>query len=60
VSSHDQRADLDRQVARLTEWAAKAGASVVRVESEVGSEMNGARRKLQRPLSDPGVATKKG
>ena len=22
VSSHDQRADLDRQVARLTEWAA--------------------------------------
>ena len=25
VSSHDQRADLDRQVARLSEWAAKAG-----------------------------------
>lgn len=24
VSSHDQRSDLDRQVARLSEWAAKA------------------------------------
>jgi len=27
VSSHDQRADLDRQVARLCEWAAKTGAA---------------------------------
>jgi putative resolvase len=25
VSSHDQRADLDRQVARLTSWAAQSG-----------------------------------
>ena len=25
VSSHDQNADLDRQVARLTAWAADAG-----------------------------------
>jgi len=57
VSSHDQRADLDRQVARLTEWAAKAGASVVRVESEVGSGMNGGRRKVQRLLGDPAVGT---
>jgi putative resolvase len=36
VSSHDQRSDLDRQVARLSEWAAKAGARVVRIEAEVG------------------------
>ena len=28
VSSHDQRADLDRQVARLSEWAAKSGQPV--------------------------------
>jgi len=53
VSSHDQRADLDRQVARLCEWAAKTGLPVARVESEVGSGMNGARAKVRRLLADP-------
>lgn len=48
VSSHDQKDDLDRQVARLTRWAADAGGQVVRVESEVGSGMNGARTKVRR------------
>lgn len=57
VSSHDQRADLDRQVARLCEWAAKSGARVVRVESEVGSGMNGARPKVRRLLADAAVGT---
>ena len=57
VSSHDQRDDLDRQVARLSEWAANAGSAVVRVEAEVGSGMNGARRKVQRLLADPRVAS---
>lgn len=57
VSSHDQKADLDRQVARLSEWAAKAGASVVRIEAEVGSGMNGTRKKVRRMLSDPDVGT---
>ncbi len=57
VSSHDQRSDLERQLARLTEWAAKAGQLVVRVESEVGSGMNGHRPKLMRLLSDPEVTT---
>jgi putative resolvase len=56
VSSHDQRADLDRQVARLSEWAAKSGQPVVRVEAEVGSGMNGSRTKLRRLLSDPRVS----
>jgi len=56
VSSHDQRSDLDRQVARLSEWAAKAGRPVVRVEAEVGSGMNGARSKVRRLLADPNVA----
>ena len=37
ASSHDQKAGLDRQVARLTAWAAQAGLPVVRVEAEVGS-----------------------
>ncbi|WP_075735758.1 recombinase family protein [Streptomyces acidiscabies] len=35
VSSHDRKADLDRQTARLSEWAARAGHKVVRVESEI-------------------------
>jgi putative resolvase len=57
VSSHDQRGDLDRQVARLSEWATKAGHPVVRVEAEVGSGMNGSRSKLRRLLADPRVTT---
>lgn len=56
VSSHDQKADLDRQVARLTGWAAQAGGMVVRVETEVGSGVNGARRKVRRLLADPRVS----
>ncbi|UQX13442.1 IS607 family transposase [Candidatus Mycobacterium methanotrophicum] len=55
VSSHDQKADLDRQVARLTSWAAGAGGAVVRVEAEVGSGMNGSRAKVRRLLADPKV-----
>jgi putative resolvase len=55
VSAHDQRADLDRQVARLSEWAAQGNAPVVRVEAEVGSGMNGARRKVRRLFADPQV-----
>ncbi len=57
VSSHDQRGDLDRQVARLSEWAAKAGHLVARVEAEVGSGMNGSRSNLCRLLADPKVTT---
>jgi putative resolvase len=57
VSSHDQKPDLERQVARLSQWAAHAGHRVVRVESEVGSGMNGARSKARRLLADPDVVT---
>jgi putative resolvase len=53
VSSHDQRADLDRQVARLTEWATADGHEVAQVVCEVGSGLNGKRPKLARILSDP-------
>lgn len=52
VSSHDQREDLDRQVARLAAWAADAGGQVVRVEAEVGSGMSGSRGKVRRLLAD--------
>jgi putative resolvase len=55
VSPHDPRADLDRQVARLTGWAARVGLPVARVEAEVGSGMNGARAKARRLLVGPGV-----
>ena len=57
VSSHDQKADLERQVSRLTEWAANAGERVVRVEAEVGSGMSGTRAKVRRLLADPLVTT---
>jgi putative resolvase len=55
--SLDQRDDLDRQVARLSGWAAHAGWAVVRVEAEVGSAINGARGKVQRLLADRRVVT---
>jgi len=53
VSAHDQRADLDRQVARLSAWAAGQGLSVAEVVTEVGSGMNGRRPRLRRLLADP-------
>ena len=41
VSSHHQRADLERQVARATAWV-----------TEAGSGRNGHHRKLRRLLAD--------
>jgi putative resolvase len=55
VSAHDQRADLDRQVARLSAWAAGQGVGVAEVVCEVGSGLNGRRPKLRRLLADPTV-----
>jgi putative resolvase len=56
VSAHDQRADLDRQVARLAAWAAEQGITVAEVVTEIGSGINGRRPKLARVLADPTVA----
>ena len=53
VSSHDQRSDRDRQVARLSQWASGQGLSVDEVVTEVGSGLNGRRPRLRRLLSDP-------
>lgn len=53
VSSHDQRADLDRQVARVASWATAAGMAVDEIVTEVGSGMNGKRCQFQRILADP-------
>ena len=57
VSSHDQRSDLGRQVARLTGWAAGQGMAVAEVVVEVGSGMNGKRRRLARLLADATATT---
>ncbi|MFD7408132.1 IS607 family transposase [Streptomyces sp. NPDC059866] len=57
VSSQDQKSDLERQVARLSQWAARAGHRVVRIESEIASGMNGGRTKAKRMLADPDVTT---
>jgi len=57
VSSDDQRGDLDRQVARMTEWATAQGVTVSEVVTEVGSGMNGRRRKLARLLADATTTT---
>jgi putative resolvase len=57
VSSHDQRADLDRQVSRLTAWAAQSGCAVVRAGAEAGCGMDGARPAARRLLAGPGVQT---
>lgn len=55
VSSQDRKSDLERQVARLSMWAAQAGLRVVRVETEIGSGMHGSRAKARRLLADPQV-----
>jgi len=46
VSSADQKADLDRQVARVTAWATAQQFPVDKVVVEVGSALNGHRRKF--------------
>jgi putative resolvase len=51
VSSHDHRSDLDRQVARLSQGTATAGWTVIGVEAEVASGMDGKRPKLCRLLA---------
>ena len=56
VSSHDQRGDLDRQLARLSRYAAEHDLHVVESVAEVGSGLNGKRRKLLRLLSDAKIA----
>jgi predicted site-specific integrase-resolvase len=57
VSSADQKADLDRQVARVTAWATGQGITVGRVVTETGSALNGKRRKFIALLRDPSVTT---
>ena len=57
VSSGDQRADLDRQMSRLTMQATADGLASTKVVAEVGSGLNGHRTKLLSLLKDPEVTT---
>jgi putative resolvase len=57
VSSAEQKADLDRQVARVTTWATGQDMVVSRVVTEVGSALNGHRKKFLGLLRDPAVTT---
>ncbi|MGW5257654.1 IS607 family transposase [Streptomyces sp. NPDC004012] len=56
VPSADQKRDLDRQVARVVQGATGLGLPVAQVVTEVGSGLNGRRRKLHQVLSDPQAA----
>jgi putative resolvase len=53
VSSADQKADLDRPVARLAAFAADQGIRVARVVAEVGGGLNGHRKGLMTVLRSP-------
>ena len=56
VSSHDQRNDLARQLARLSAYAAEHELHVVASVGEVGSGLNGKRRKLLSLLADKSIS----
>lgn len=55
VSSADQKADLDRQLGRLSSFAADKQLHVVKTAKEVGSGLNGKRPQLLRLLKNPDI-----
>jgi putative resolvase len=55
VSSADQKEDLERQVQRLQAFAQEQGWTEVKAVTEIGSGLNGKRKKLLRILRDPQV-----
>ncbi len=55
VSSAGEKANLDQQVARVTAWATAEQIPVDKVVVEVGSALNGHRRKVLALLRDPSV-----
>jgi putative resolvase len=57
VSSVDQKADLDRQLQRLRDYAAAKGYAVVREMREIASGLNDHRPKLAKLLTDPTIGT---
>lgn len=57
VSSSDQKEDLARQLQRLREYATVKGLHVIQEVFEIGSGLNGNRRKLIKLLENPSVST---
>jgi predicted site-specific integrase-resolvase len=57
VSSTEQRDDLQRQMSRLRDFVAARGLSVSSEVSDIGSGLNGHRKKLGVLLRDPEVGT---
>jgi predicted site-specific integrase-resolvase len=57
VSSGDQKADLDRQLARLTEYAIANKMVIVDAVKEVGSGLNGHRKGMMRLLGNGQIQT---
>lgn len=57
VSSHDQKPDVARQLDRLRDYAAGNGMQVSQEYFEVGSGLNGRRKKLLAILEDQSITT---
>jgi predicted site-specific integrase-resolvase len=55
VWSADQKADLDRQVSRVRQWAISSGVRVDRIVTGVGSARNGKPKKFLALLRDRSV-----
>ena len=53
VSSHDQKADLQRQLQRLRDYCASKGLIIAGESAEIGSGLNGDRKGLLKLLSKP-------
>ena len=55
-SSADQKDDLDRQVGRVVEWVTEQGFRPDEVVKEIGSGLNGNRRRLRQLVADHTVS----
>lgn len=55
VSSRDQLSDLTRQIERLKQFATARGLRIERVVDEIGSGLNGRRKKLTKLLEEPDI-----
>src|SRR4051794_26300118 len=55
VSSHDQKKDLEGQVARMSIYAASNGLIVTKIITEIGSGLNGNRKKFLGLLADKAI-----
>lgn len=57
VSSHEQKADLERQAGRVLTMCSACSIRIDRTVTEIGSGLNGRRTKLRKLLSDSKVST---